>query len=351
MAARSLSAALPLVLLVVTWCVMGELLQGLQDGWPRPWMLTYAIHSGYALALIPFAVLRRARLARGGASPLPPLGAVAVRALGLSVLSSCVAVAWYASLSGTSVAGNSAVYQSSSAFALLFSALLLGEKVTRGKVAACIVSLAGVALVAVGAWSAHNGRDTAAGYAWVLTSTALYALYEVVYSRLFVPATPDEEPAAYALLPGSVGVVEGSSATAGGSAAAAETSALVLGLMGAWTLVTQWPIFFVAAAAGLEPLALAPMAKARVIALAIASDAVYNLALLWAISTSSPFATSLATTLVVPATIAADAILHGTLPAPAAAVGTVLILGAVAALNAPPDAWAWLAQRARCARQ
>ena len=349
-------AAAPLLLLVITWVAMGELLQGLQVGWQRPWALTFAIHSGYALALVPYFFLRRARRARGGASPLPPPAAVAARTLGLSLLSSTVAVTWYASLNGTSVAGNSAVYQSSGAFALLFSAALLGERATRGKLAAVAASLAGVALVAAGA-RGGGGRDTPAGYAWVIASTALYALYEVLFSRLFAP------PAAcggsggdagagggYAPLPLDEGAAAGAAPPAPpaplAQLAAAETSALVLGCMGVWTLFTQWPVFFAAAAARLEPLDLAPPGKARLIAAAVALDAVYNLALLWSVSTSSPFVTSLATTLVVPATIVADLVIHSTLPSPLAAAGTVVILGAVAALLAPPGAAA--AARARC---
>ena len=341
-----LGSVVPLSLLVTTWVVMGFLLQGLQDGWERPWALTYSIHSGYSLSLLPFAVLRRLRVSHGGATKMPPLRSVLMYTLGLSLLSSTVAVTWYASLNGTSVPGNSAVYQSCAAFTLIFSVLLLGERVTSVKATACAVSLAGVALVTVGASGGTNHRDTVAGYAWVTASTVLYAFYEVIFARLFMPhkvaraandgadaSEPREESETLLLPPAQ------EDDNRSGSLAAAETSALVLGLMGVWTLCLQWPIFFIADAAKLETLDLAPLSKAKVLAIAVGCDAIFNLSLLWAISTSSPFATSLATTLVVPASIVADLVINQTLPTPIAAAGMCLILGAVAALNAPTSFW------------
>jgi len=378
LAARALRY-LPLALLVTTWVSMGELLQGLQVGWARPWTLTFAIHSGYALALVPYFFLRRARLARGarGAAAAPRAASAARVALGtlfLSALSSTVAATWYASLAGTSVAGNSAVYQASSAFALLFSALFLRERVTAVKTGAVALALAGVALVAAGAPA--GGRDTPAGYAWVTASTALYAAYEVAFARIFgaggaegaaggaaagaAEGAATEGAAEAAPLVATAEAEGGGGEDAGGAAAAAaaaaadaglaaaETSARTLGLMGVWTMATQWPVFFLAAALRLEPLDLAPPGKAPLIATAVALDSLFAGALLWGVATTSPFEMNLASTLVVPATIAADAALHGTLPSPASAAGTVLVLAAVAVLQAPPGAAA--AARAAAAR-
>ena len=124
-AALLLSSA-PLLLLIVTWVLLGELIQGLLDGWPRPWLLTYCIKSGFTLCLLPYALLRHLRLR--GPSPLPlprPAWALARVGAALSPISTACSLAWYVSLSGTSFAGNSAVYQAASAFALLLSALLL----------------------------------------------------------------------------------------------------------------------------------------------------------------------------------------------------------------------------------
>lgn len=337
-------ASLPLLILIITWAAMSNLLQNVQVNWPRPWLLTYTIHSGYALSLVPYALLWRAREARRGPSPAPPWPRVLLATFGLATLASVVGVTYYASLNGTSVAGNSAVYQCSSAFALLFSAVLLRERVTLAKLLAVALAVAGVALVALGArGGGGDSPETPAGYAWVITSTALYALYEVLFARAF-PSRADAPAAEYAPLAadGTDGVAREDEAgkAPSGSLAGAEVSALVLGSMGVWTLLTQWPFFFIADAAGLEPLGGIPSEKLGQIALTVFFDCVYNLALLWGVATSTPFAMSLATTLVVPVTVVTDFLLHKTLPTPTGACGIVLILAAVAALNTPPAAYA-----------
>ena len=397
----------PLSLMILTWVASAVILQGLQDNWSRPFALTYCVHVGYTLSFVPWYLLRRARLARNSPGPREfPLWYLLSGSFFLSVLASAVALCWYSSLSGTSVAGNSAVYQASSAFALIFSTFLLRERVTPIKVAAVAIALAGLALVAVGAPTGKGSRDTPIGYVWVTISAALYGFYEVAFARIFGfgsggtvsqgraghprpysfgektcggfklnyadafdPETAEEAAEAYSALKGEddvVAVRTASAAAAASSSAvtltpsdaaattattdiatasssfdrslsAAETSAGVLGLMGLWTLFTQWPIFFIAAAAQLEPLDLAPLTKAGGIALSMALDFFFNLFLLWGISSSTPFTMSLSTTLVVPATILTDYILHNTLPSPLSAGGTVLILFAVSLLLTPHD--------------
>jgi drug/metabolite transporter (DMT)-like permease len=337
-AASVLLSSAPLATLVVTWVLLGELIQGLLTNWPHPWLLTYCIKSGFAMCLLPYALLRRLRLR--SPSPLrPPLPAWSLARVGacLSPISTACSLAWYLSLTGTSFAGNSAVYQAASAFALLFSAVLLREPVTARKLACVGGAVAGVALVSFGGASA-GGRDTAAGYAWVVLSTALYALYEVLYAKLTVgdggggggggeggegasaqllgaPPQPAPDPAAAAALK-------------------AEVAALVLGSLGAASFLTQWPLFFVAHAAGWERWEWPPPAdKGRLVALNMGLDSIYNLALLWGISTTSAFAMQLASTLVVPAGILADWLVHGALPSPMAACGAVAVCAAVAALD------------------
>jgi hypothetical protein len=123
-------------------------------------------------------------------------------------------------------------------------------------------------------------------------------------------------------------------AAAAAAALKAEVAALVLGSLGAASLLTQWPLFFIAHAAGWERWAWPPPpAKARMIALNMGLDSVYNLALLWGISTTSAFAMQLASTLVVPAGILADWVAHGALPSAMAACGAAVVCGAVAALD------------------
>jgi drug/metabolite transporter (DMT)-like permease len=333
----------PLALLISTWVLLGELIQGLLDGWAHPWLLTYCIKSGFTLCLMPYALLRHLRLRSPAPPPLPrPAWALARAGAALSPISTACSLCWYVSLTGTSFAGNSAVYQAASAFALLFSALLLREAVTLRKLVCVAGAIAGVALISFGAVSG-GGRDTLPGYAWVVMSTALYALYEVLYARLTVPPPGDGGS-----LSSGGGGGEGASAHLLGAsppppplsdpAAAAllkaEVAALVLGSLGAASFLTQWPLFFVAHAAGWERWEWPPpTAKGRLVALNMGLDSVYNLALLWGISTTSAFAMQLASTLVVPAGIFADFCLHGELPTPMAACGVVMVCAAVAALD------------------
>ena len=381
----SLIRSIPLMLLILTWVLSAELVQGLQDGWSRPFALTYAIHCGYALSLIPYYFLRRNRLAHHGSVPSPPDVTnfhLFTGTLFLSIVSSATALSWYHSLSGTSVAGNSAVYQAASAFALIFSACILHERVTVPKVTAVSIALCGVALVALGA--PPGGRDTTIGYIWVTISTALYGFYEVMYSKLFVVGAAvasvgshsnavqsntatttsttsgnecegeerdtsiitDDDGGAYIPLSSSSTSTSPSSGGLGGSLLSAESSALVLGCMGLWTLISQWPFFFIFSAAGLEPFDLSPPpSKIHGIATAIVLDFIFNVSLLWGISTSSPFAMSLSTTLVVPATVLTDWLLHSILPSPLSTAGTLLILVAVTILLLPEGFW-----RTQCRR-
>lgn len=190
--------------IVGTWVSMAELIQGLQDGWSKPFFITYVIHSGYALNLIFYGLIKRYRHARtkasvaavaaaGGASSrnckLPT--AFAKAAFLLQLLAAGVAITWYISLPLTTVAGNNAVYQSSSAFVFLLSLVFLPAERSRLplKVLATTLSLAGVMLVTFapeeeGSGSSSSGGGTVPGYLWVLLSTVSYAGYEVAYAKL-----------------------------------------------------------------------------------------------------------------------------------------------------------------------
>lgn len=105
---------------------------------------------------------------------------------------------WYLSLPLTTVAANNAIYQSSSMFVFLFSALLLGERVTVSKLLAVLVSSSGIVLVALGGANTENknAHPTPMGYVWVVISTALYSLYEVLYKMMIETPHPDAAPRA-----------------------------------------------------------------------------------------------------------------------------------------------------------
>jgi drug/metabolite transporter (DMT)-like permease len=68
------------------------------------------------------------------------------------------------------------IYQSSSAFVFILSVVMLRESVTATKVIAVVICLAGVITIcfAPSTGSASSVHETAAGYFWVIASTAAY---------------------------------------------------------------------------------------------------------------------------------------------------------------------------------
>lgn len=96
--------------------------------------------------------------------------------------------------------------------------------------------------------------------------------------------------------------------------------------MGIFTLVTLWPVFLVLHYSGVEPLEWPSGPKGRMLALSAALDTLYNVALLFGISVTSPLWMSVGTVLVVPATMIADFIVHNVTVGAMAGGGIALIL-------------------------
>lgn len=100
--------------------------------------------------------------------------------LPLGVIIFASSYTWYVSFSGTSPDGNSAVYQSAPVFVFLVSIPLLNEKVTTIKVISVLLCCGGVAEIML-IQASGGGKDTIAGYCWLLASVVTYALYEVLF--------------------------------------------------------------------------------------------------------------------------------------------------------------------------
>lgn len=207
--ARNGPAILTVTLMVGSWVLLTELVQGLQEGFKKPWFITFTIRASFSSLLIPFAGLRwwrtgeicccgattRARIAARrravAAGQVEPSKVVSrtqmtiVAAL-LAPLGGFSGYAWYLSLPNTIAALNNSIYQSASAVVFLFSVLLVGEAVTAQKLLAVAVSVAGVITVSMA--PSQKSEDpgivpTFGGYMWVIVSVATYALYQVLYSR------------------------------------------------------------------------------------------------------------------------------------------------------------------------
>jgi drug/metabolite transporter (DMT)-like permease len=187
--------------LCTTWVLMSEYIQGMQDGWQKPWFILYVIHCGYSLNLIIYyglyvrrtgdwcmrahfgACCCRRRVVVTQPEPYPVTQRQLVRlSVVLSLLSAFVGYAWYLSLNHTLASANNAIYQSASAFVFVLSYFMLGEAMTAQKLAAVLLAIGGVTVVILApASSTQNSPvvQTVGGYLWVVASTVGYAVYEV----------------------------------------------------------------------------------------------------------------------------------------------------------------------------
>jgi hypothetical protein len=125
--------------------------------------------------------------------------------------------------------------------------------------------------------------------------------------------------------------------SAAGALWEAEKAALVLGSMGVFTLLLQWPLFLAFDRGGVEPFEWPPPSKLRLLLLDAGLDTLYNGLLLVGIATTSPLTMSLGSMLVVPASMLADWSLHGIVPSAGSIVGIGLILCGFVLLQAPAD--------------
>lgn len=378
--------------MTASWVAMGEMLQNLQvSSFNKPLFLTWAVHSGYALALIPAALLRccaaRQRGAtdkdagktstgdtsgemlhrvtrtipsaiRGGSKPAQSRRCTCRRSwttAALAVLAALAGYLWYVSLKRTTAAANAAIYQCGPALVFVLSVLALGERVTVRKVLAVALCVGGVVAVTLSHPHTDNPglRPSALGYAFELGSVLSYALYEVCFKRWFEgeghePAPSNKrEPAdsedaglgrttgrtyqpsveGYRARPPSSGVVE-----------QAADSFHTLGMIGLWSIALLPPFMPLLDAAGLEPFEWPPAPDIPLIALNIGLDLCFNSLLLVSISLTGPVFVSLGTTFVVPASLVVDWFIHHTELSPRAFVGVALILvGFVVLLQRPPE--------------
>ena len=244
---------------------------------------------------------------------------------------------------------------------------------------------------------ASSSTPTLSGYLWLLGSILGYSFYEVLFARFSQlevvriadicarftsehaaaegnDAAADAATSKAAVVgtgaPSSTGGnewapatreyardAEGGSAVGGGAGTAAapaattatahassganalykvEMSACFLGSLGAWTLLTLWPLFFVLDRAGVEPFELPDADSAKKIAISCAFDIVFNMSLLSTIALVSPLWSALGSVLVIPSTMLADWVIHHVVLSPQAGGGIILILLGFVLLQVPP---------------
>lgn len=117
----------------------------------QPYLLTYLMHAGYAVFLLPWAimmaVLRHRERADAAAGLVQRRVACVTRhMLLLSFLFNLIglgsSLTWYISLPQTSVSANTAIYNSSSALVFLMSVWLLRERPSLLKILSVLASIA-----------------------------------------------------------------------------------------------------------------------------------------------------------------------------------------------------------------
>ena len=353
--------------LVISWVSMSELLQSLQISWAKPFFILYCVHGpGYSSLLLPWCALRARRLARAPQTVVLPLPypRLARNAAALAMLSALSGYAWYLSLSHTWAAANSAIYQSSAAIVFMLSVLFLREPVSPLKLGATAIAIGGVCLVSfAGADHSDGGgavQPTSGGYLWLLLSVCTYASYEVAFAWMMGGHRHREVVEAPLLAAAAAGeVVETpllAAAAAGGERVdapraaeggneswalyvRAEQAAFTIGSIGVWSLLLLLPVLPLLSATGVEPFEWPPAAKMHLLLLSVALDVCFNTALLLGIVASSPLVMSLGSMLVVPATVAADAIVHGALLSAPEGIGVVVICAGFVLLQLRPKGW------------
>ncbi|XP_062504649.1 uncharacterized protein LOC134181393 [Corticium candelabrum] len=304
-AIRYTIAVLSLVGMIATWVAMAEIVQDLQTTYPKPYFLTYVVHSGYAFFLITWLVWRSLpceRFKRDDYCGKFGWHDYIEATIWLAFCSFASGYTWYLSLSRTSVSGNTAVYQSQSAFVFLLSVIFLKEKVTVLKVISVVLSLAGVLLIALFPGPSHSNRDmhpSIWGYLLCAMAMLFYVIFEIVYKKKAVHA---DDP-----LP-------------------LWNAVRVIGLVGIQTLLCYWPVLLILHGTEFEKFELPTGDNLRMLCIDVALDGVYNVLLLVCISMSSPLFATVGLLLVLPVSVVADYVIHKHYTLPAIAFGGVALI-------------------------
>eukprot|EP00767_Chilomastix_cuspidata_P005177 gnl/Chilomastix_cuspidata/5374.p1 GENE.gnl/Chilomastix_cuspidata/5374~~gnl/Chilomastix_cuspidata/5374.p1 ORF type:complete len:368 (+),score=122.43 gnl/Chilomastix_cuspidata/5374:486-1589(+) len=348
---RPVLGLLLVIVVAFLWVFAGEIIQGLQTSgdWDHPYAITWFNTSCFALYLLglPFGAYKN-KLPRSkrrntseegestiknttdssaphapakGTSTIAPenellitqvaprrrlgLWSLTKRALLFSVPNFLANFLYSDSLSRTSVTSSTIISSLSSAWTILFCALLLRDRATLVEAAAAVLTIGGCCLVGVS--DGGGGADTVWGDVEALASSVFYGVYTTLFRRLLGPY---------------------------------DTSvALFLGLAGAAVLVLYWPLILVLDATGLDvmtPLTwdLVPALLVNALLGTVLSD------FLWALSVNfaSPIVSTVGISLSIPISLAIDAIFSGQ------AFDALYICGAVVvllgfAVVAIPDTW------------
>ena len=228
------------------------------------------------------------------------------KSLFLNILSFCCTYSWYISVPLTSVAGNTAVYNSCCVFVFLLSVFVLGEDFSAMKMFSVILCVCGAISVSVLGANEETESDwplkwRAIGYGLVFVSMICYATYQVFYKKFSISESP-------------------------------WCSVNILWLVGLWD-IAMFPLVVGISWFEIEPISWPGWYVIRSIAFMTLLDALFGLLTVVAITLSSPLLVSCTSLMTIPTAILADIVfLHKTLPV-FAFVGVAAIVAGFLAFN------------------
>ena len=309
---------------VASWIIRAEFVQGVEETYNKPIFISYIVHSSYLVFFLIWLVLRYipGNWRYQKKKVIYTWKYYLLISCIFTVLVFCFNYSWYLSLPRTEVAANTAIYEAATAFVFILSVPILGERVTLIKVLSLTVSISGVCLVSIfpsvaatnntviignlsniSNGSAHPiptaSDPTALGYCLVIVSTVIYSLYEVLYKRL---------------------------ATSQRDTAPIMNTVRMLGLIGIWYMILIAPFLLIAHFTGLERFELPSTRVALLILLSSVLDGFSNILILFGIVLSSPLFISMGALLALPASAAADYIIHNIVMNYLSMLGALLII-------------------------
>lgn len=127
-----------------------------------------------------------------------------------------------------------------------------------------------------------------------------------------------------------------------------ELSCMVLGLIGVWSVLCLWPLFFILNVSKVEPFRFPSAGVLEILLGNVVLDCAYNSLLLFGVALAGPLAMSVGCMLVVPASILADYFIHHTLLTPMAVGGVLLIVAGFVLLKTTPGCLRWMGAAVGC---
>ncbi|KAH3743280.1 hypothetical protein Pelo_15334 [Pelomyxa schiedti] len=215
---RACGSMLCIMGMVVLWLVLAYSLQGMETTQSNPLFTAWLVHASYVMFAGPWFLWKIFHWKRHKSKALSSLEDASpiscknrsrrisncllyvAAAFILNLIAVACSYTWYLSLPRTSIAGNTAVYNSACAIVFVLSVIILHEKVALSKILAVSASVVGAVSVSCSESIATprgtegdspvemNGKSTfitqgIVGYLLVFSSTVLFALYEVLYSK------------------------------------------------------------------------------------------------------------------------------------------------------------------------